>query len=207
VERAPEGREPTRHTGRDVIVRAPRPTSHFTQVRNDVARDRELSYKARGLLITMLSYPDYWRFRIDDLVKGSPDGRHAVTTGLKELEQRGYLKRRATRLPDGTFSSRLIVFDVPNGTNPDADGDELLEAALVHDDGGNLWTSAATVSDYPRRVTGDLLEHSPKNNVQRGTRGTYNGNPRLCGKCKGSGRTAVHDEIADCHSCGGAGIR
>lgn len=190
-----------------MIIRAPRPTGHFTQVRNDVARDAQLSYKARGLLVAMLSYPDYWRFRIDDLVKGSPDGRHAVSTGLRELEQRGYVKRRATRHPDGTFSSRLIVFDVPNGTNPEADTDDLLEAALVHDDGGDLWKTSGTVSDYPRRVTGALLEHSPKNTMQRGSRGTYKGNPRLCGKCSGSGRTVVNDEIGDCHECGGAGIR
>lgn len=187
-----------------MIVRGPRPTSHFTQVRNDVARDHRLSYKARGLLVTMLSYPDYWRFRTEDLVKGSPDGRHAVSSGLKELEEVGYLKRRKTRLPDGTFSSRLIVFDTPNGN---ADGDDLLEAAVVHDNGDDLWTTPATVSDYPRRITGHLLEHSPKNNVQRGLSVTYRGNPRLCGKCGGTGRSVINDDVEPCHQCGGAGIR
>lgn len=193
-----------------MIVRAPRPTSHFTQVRNDVARDRRISYKARGLLLAMLSYPDYWRFRIDDLVKGSPDGRHAVTSGLRELEDAGYLKRRKYRLPDGTFASRLIVFDAIDANTDDAD--DLFAAAVEHPDpveetGDPLGITPATVSGFPRRITGDLLEHSVMKNVQRGRALTYKGPARLCAKCGGSGRTVVNDEVEDCHQCGGAGIR
>lgn len=193
-----------------MIVRAPRPTSHFTQVRNDVARDRRISYKARGLLLTMLSYPDYWRFRVDDLVKGSPDGRHAVTSGLRELEDAGYLKRRKYRLPDGTFGSRLIVFDSIDAKTEE--GDDLFAAAVEHPDpvetnGDPLGITEATVSGFPRRITGDLLEHSHMKNVQRGRALTYKAPARLCAKCQGSGRTVVNDDVEDCHLCGGAGVR
>jgi hypothetical protein len=209
MEPAPERASPSPKGGY-VIVRAPRPTTHFTQVRNDVARDRRLSYKARGLLVTMLSYPDYWRFRVDDLVKGSPDGRHAVTTGLRELEDAGYLKRRKYRLPDGTFASRLVVFDSIDARADD--DDDLFAAAVEHPDpvehnGDTLGITPATMSDYPRRISGDLLEHSPKNNVQRGITGTYNATARLCGKCHGTGRSVVNDDIEHCFQCGGAGIR
>jgi hypothetical protein len=159
----------------------------------------------------MLSYPDYWRFRIDDLVKGSPDGRHAVTSGLRELEDAGYLKRRRYRQPDGTFASRLIVFDAIDG-NVDDDTDDLFAAAVEHPDpvektGDALGITPPTVSGFPRRITGQLLEHSPMNNVQGVSRGTYKAPARLCGKCKGTGRTVVNDDVEACHQCGGAGIR
>lgn len=175
-----------------MIIRAPRPTSHFTQVRNDVLRDRRLSFKARGLLVFMLSHPDYWRFRVEDLRANGPDGRHAVTTGLVELEATGYLQRHRRRADDGTFTTRLVVFDTPQNQDSQPLGEE-------------LWTTEAATTDNPTRVSGQSIEHGHINIKNTANSRTT----RLCGKCKGTGRLVYPDgtDVEHCHQCGGGGIR
>lgn len=174
-----------------MIIRAPRPLGHFTQVRNDVLRDRRLSYKARGLLVFMLSFPDYWRFRVEDLQAAGPDGRHAVTTGLAELEEHGYLKRHRKRADDGTFTTRLVVFDAPSthDSHPGVEG---------------LWTTPESTPENPTRVSGQSIEHGDPN-IKAALKSKR---PRLCGRCKGNGKVIFPegDDVEDCPSCGGGGV-
>lgn len=59
--------------------------------------DGRLSWKAKGILGYLLSKPDNWKVMIVDLIKQSKDGRIAVYSGLKELEDYGYLKREPIR--------------------------------------------------------------------------------------------------------------
>lgn len=59
--------------------------------------NNNLSWKAKGILGYLLSKPDNWKISIADLIKQSKDGRMSVYTGLKELENHGYLKRAPIR--------------------------------------------------------------------------------------------------------------
>ena len=95
------------------IIRAPRPESGFVQIRNEVARDSRLSFKARGILIEILSRPDNWETSADALAATGPDGRTAVLSGLRELREAGYLTTVRQRLEDGTFNTVSTVFDTP----------------------------------------------------------------------------------------------
>ena len=95
------------------IIRAPRPESGFVQIRNEVARDSRLSYKARGILIEILSRPDNWETSADALAASGPDGRTAVLSGLRELREAGYLTTVRQRLEDGTFNTVSTVYDTP----------------------------------------------------------------------------------------------
>jgi hypothetical protein len=97
-----------------MIVRAPRPESHFVQIRNEVIRDRRLSYKARGLLAYMLSFPDHYRITADSLAESSDsDGRRAVLSGLDELREAGYLVTVTERDAKGQFSKTSFIYDDP----------------------------------------------------------------------------------------------
>lgn len=95
------------------IIRAPRPESGFVQIRNEVARDARLSFKARGILLEILSRPDNWETSADALAATGPDGRTAVLSGLRELREAGYLTTVRQRLEDGTFNTVSTVFDTP----------------------------------------------------------------------------------------------
>ena len=68
-------------------------SKNFTQVPNDVFRDENLSYKAKGLLGTLLSNKDGWHSYLSVLESISQDGVASIKTGLQELEEHGYLMR------------------------------------------------------------------------------------------------------------------
>lgn len=102
------------------IIRAPRPGSGFVQIRNEVARDSRLSFKARGILLEILSRPDNWETSADALAGAGPDGRTAVLSGLRELREFGYLETTRKRNADGTFITLSTVYDTPQVEAPES---------------------------------------------------------------------------------------
>lgn len=72
-------------------------TVRFTQVRNEWARDRRISSKARGLLTYLHSHQDGYELSLAQIVRDCTDGKDAVKTGLEELEANGYLLRTRAR--------------------------------------------------------------------------------------------------------------
>ncbi len=72
----------------------------FTVVHNAFVRDKALGINARGILITMLSMPEYnsngepWNFTIRGLAEMLPDGKAKIQSALNELEKHGYLMRK-----------------------------------------------------------------------------------------------------------------
>lgn len=99
------------------IIRSPR-TKDFLLISNSLARDARMSYRARGLLIAMLSRPDGWQMDSRTLAAEAPEGRDAVRTALREIEDAGYMVRRTSRNPDGTFTHEVEVFDEPVPDDP-----------------------------------------------------------------------------------------
>lgn len=93
-----------------------RTQSGFTIVDNYALRDERLSLKAVGLLVKMLSLPDRWDFSEAGLVAIVKDGHSSVRSGLKELEEYGYLVRTRVKDESGRFSDcEWEVRAVPNG--------------------------------------------------------------------------------------------
>jgi len=96
-----------------MIIRGPEPEKDFQQLPNDTARDKRLSFRARGLLALMLSYPADWEFNREWLAEQSDgEGVAAVRTALKELETHGYLVRRRT-IVEGRFHWQQIIYRWP----------------------------------------------------------------------------------------------
>lgn len=98
------------------IIRGPEPRENFQILPNATARDRRLSFRARGLLVMMLSYPPDWRFDRDWLARQTDgEGSTAVRAALQELEKVGYLVRRRTRVK-GQFTWDFILYRTPPET-------------------------------------------------------------------------------------------
>lgn len=96
--------------GPAVIKRGPDPQGHFQILPHATSRDRRLSFRARGLLALMLSYPVDWEFNRDWLARQSDqEGVSAVRTALKELEAAGYLMRRRVRV-NGRFTWEQTIY-------------------------------------------------------------------------------------------------
>lgn len=78
--------------------------ANYTTMSNYHLRDKTLSLKGKGLQSMLLSLPDEWRYSVKGLAEICLEGRGCITATLRELEKRGYLIRKQSRLPDGTLS-------------------------------------------------------------------------------------------------------
>jgi hypothetical protein len=110
------------------------PDEGWVPISNAAVRDHRLSWRARGLLAELLSYPDGWKTTIDQLVllgklaDGHAEGRDAMRTAMNELVQAGYVIRTKTKDEEsGQFSSSFTVSDGPTqGTEKPASANQFL---------------------------------------------------------------------------------
>ncbi|MGW8745926.1 hypothetical protein [Streptomyces sp. NPDC055794] len=86
----------------------------FTQIANGLFRDGRLSFKGKGLFGLLSTHRDGWRMTVTDLARCGRDGEAAVKSGLKELEQHGFLVRERERGQDGTLDAAVyFITDLP----------------------------------------------------------------------------------------------
>lgn len=98
----------------NTIIRTSKRENPYVMIDKYGLNDERLSWKAKGLLVYLLSKPDDWQVYESDLVKRAADGRDAVRTGLKELMEYGYLSRRQIRGENGSFGHmEYIVYERP----------------------------------------------------------------------------------------------
>lgn len=94
----------------------------YTVIDNNILKNKHLSLKARGLLVTLLSLPDNWEFSENGLEKIFNDGITSIRTALKQLEEQGYLKRKQLKDDKGKFTgNEWIVIENPLLENPITD--------------------------------------------------------------------------------------
>lgn len=87
---------------------------NYTVMSNVHLDDRRLSLKASGLLSKMLRLPPDWDYTVAGLAAICKDGRSAVTSALKELEQYGYLVREQSHNESGHFAANdYTVYERP----------------------------------------------------------------------------------------------
>ena len=72
-------------------------------------RDMNLSLKASGLLSLVLSLPADWKYSVSGLTAIVKEGKSAVMSALKELEENGYLSRMEYR-ENGRFQGVEYIF-------------------------------------------------------------------------------------------------
>ena len=92
-----------------MIVRVNK-TSNYTVISNNVFKDQNLSLKAKGLLSTILSLPDNWKYSIEGLTRLCADGRNTVATAINELIKAGYIVRTQKFDEAGKFSG--YIYDI-----------------------------------------------------------------------------------------------
>lgn len=98
------------------IIRAARPKKDYFDVRNEVARDSRLSYRARGILVRLLSNEDGFRMTADDLAREGKEGRVSVLTALRELRGAGYMRVVRSQDERGRWMTATYIYDTPQPT-------------------------------------------------------------------------------------------
>jgi DNA-binding MarR family transcriptional regulator len=91
---------------------------HFFVVSNEPFNDERLSWEASGVLGYLLSKPDTWELRTEDLIKQRKAGKQVITRIINELKKAGYIRRYQHRRADGTFETITEIYESPR-SNPD----------------------------------------------------------------------------------------
>ena len=73
-------------------------------VPNEILNNPELSLKAKGLFAYLQSKPDGWKFSVERIAKQTKEGADAVRSAIRELEEKGYLRRIPVKEKNGRFA-------------------------------------------------------------------------------------------------------
>ena len=95
------------------IVRVNKEDKYFS-ASNEPFNDDRLLWETRGLIGYLLSKPNHWTIRMDDLLKRGPGGRDKVRKMLKDAQIHGYLNRQRIAKADGTFFWMWDVYESPS---------------------------------------------------------------------------------------------
>jgi hypothetical protein len=96
-----------------VNITRSRHSQQFVVVTNEIARCTSLSFRARGLLVMLLSLPDGWNVTTTQLAEDNPEGRDAIRRALGELQRAGYARVLNRQDERGRWSRWTEVYDQP----------------------------------------------------------------------------------------------
>lgn len=146
------------------VVRVQKRQDRFTVLSTSTLRTTALSLKARGLWALCMSYPDDWHFRTAHLQSQSEhDGRGAVRSALKELEEAGLAALETPRDVDGRLLGKRWTIYEEAALNP-------TRGAGAEDDGVGRETENPVVGlSEGHRKTGLPSDGSPDYRSDRRT--------------------------------------
>lgn len=118
------------------IIRAIHDKDHpYTVISNALVNDPSLSLNALAVMTYLISKPNDWRVRADDIQRRFQISRGKVYNILDELMERGYLSREIIRQGGRVKECRYTVMEHPVPALPDTDSplpdSPLIENQLV----------------------------------------------------------------------------
>lgn len=96
-----------------MIVRISKRSNPFVQIDKRPLEDQRISWRAKGIWAYLLSKPNDWQVRSEDILKHGSERRDAVRSAMAELKAFGYAKIEQTR-----NGKQWIVFEEPCPENP-----------------------------------------------------------------------------------------
>ncbi len=122
-------------------------TQNFTTLPNDFLRDSRLSFKARGLAAMVLTNSEDWVVTKEWATEQGQEGREAVNSAFKELQDLGYLTLEK-KTESGRFVYLWTFYDTPgHGAPPAAPGNPLAGNRERETASGNPAASIKTITE------------------------------------------------------------
>lgn len=90
----------------------------FFVLKNDTARNKNLSLDAKGLILVMASRPPQWEFNKSQLMDECGIGRDRLNRIFRELVEHGYLYVEQTKGNQGKFENANYHFYTDPSNNP-----------------------------------------------------------------------------------------
>ena len=91
-----------------------RKNKNYTIMSNYHLQDKNLSYKAKGLLSFMLSLPEDWDYSLVGLCSISKESRDGTRSILKELQEHHYVEIEKVRGDKGYFEYNYLIYEIPH---------------------------------------------------------------------------------------------
>lgn len=95
-----------------MIIRKAEHKRDYTCVSNEILQRKDMSMRAKGLLVYLLSLPADWELHKTELPKHFTDGRDAVFRAFEELEKLGYIQGKKFR-EKGRIQYQYTVYEEP----------------------------------------------------------------------------------------------
>lgn len=92
------------------IYRCHKTDDPFVRLLRELARDKRLSFKARGIMALVLSNKDEWQVHQTWLQDQGTEGREAIASGMQELERFGYAIHIEVRDKTGKIETAYWTF-------------------------------------------------------------------------------------------------
>lgn len=90
-------------------------SGEFVTVHKAFIHDASIGWKAKGILLYLLSRPNDWKIYETELIKHTSDGLSSLKSGIKQLEEAGYIKRVRKRDDKGRMQGYdYEVYEQPN---------------------------------------------------------------------------------------------
>ena len=105
---------------------------NYTVMSNYHLRDKNLSYKAKGLLSFMLSLPEDWDYSINGLTSISKEGVKAIKNILKELKNCGYLVIDKNQNEIGQYEYEYLIYEYPEYQKGEVDLGEVEKGIQIN---------------------------------------------------------------------------
>jgi DNA-binding transcriptional MocR family regulator len=96
-----------------MIIRKAEHKRDYTCISNEILQRKDMSMRAKGLLVYLLSLPEDWEIHKTELWKHFTDGRDAVFRAFEELEKNGYIQGKRYRDQEGKFRVQYTVYEEP----------------------------------------------------------------------------------------------
>lgn len=87
---------------------------NFVTISNVGVRDSRLSWKAKGILVYLLSLPDDWKVYMSELEKHASDGEKSLRSGFAELKKFGYVERIPVRQGGKIVEWETVINEIPS---------------------------------------------------------------------------------------------
>ena len=99
----------------ETIIKIKKRDNPYVMIDKAIADDCRLSWKAKGLLLYLLSKPNDWQVYLKELALRAKDGLKSVQSGIKELLAVGYIERHRIRNQEGQYvGMEYIVREKPS---------------------------------------------------------------------------------------------
>ena len=97
-----------------IIRKAKDKENPYVMVAKTTVQDKQLTWKETGMLCYLLSLPDNWQLKVEDLINRKIDGRYATRGIIKSLLIKGYLEKIIYRKESGAvIRHEYIVHENP----------------------------------------------------------------------------------------------